>query len=68
MTKAQKWDDLPLVLTADEAAEILRVTVTTIKKMCADGRLPAAKVGRAWRLNRDDVLAYLRGEAEAEDN
>jgi len=62
----QEWNELPLVLTTEEAAQLLRVTVKTIKTMCAEGRLPAAKVGRAWRINRDDVLTFLRGDAGKE--
>jgi excisionase family DNA binding protein len=58
----KNWDDLPLALTTKEVAEVLRVTETTVKNMLNAGTIPAAKFGRAWRINRDDLLAYLRGQ------
>ena len=64
MTEAKKWEDLPLVLTVEETAQVLRVTAKLITEMCRKGELPAVKVGRAWRIKRDDVLAYLQGPSE----
>ena len=57
------WDDVPLLLTTDEAASFLRLHVNTIKYMICNGRLPATKVGRAWRIPRDAALAVRGGEA-----
>ena len=65
MTEAKNWEDLPLVLTVEETAQVLRVTAKLITEMCRKGELPAVKVGRAWRIKRDDVLAYLQGSSEA---
>jgi excisionase family DNA binding protein len=57
------WDDIPLLLTTDEAAELLRVHVNTVKYLIRKGKLPASKVGRAWRIPRETVLAVRGGEA-----
>lgn len=51
----------PEVLTADEAAELLRVSTKTILTLARDGTIPGEKVGRAWRFVRSDLLAYVRG-------
>lgn len=59
------WDDIPLVLTTDEAAELLRVHVNTVKYLIRNGKLPASKVGRAWRIPREAVLAVRGGEANS---
>ena len=40
------------VLTVDEASELLRVSVNSIRASLAKGQLPGAKVGREWRLSR----------------
>jgi excisionase family DNA binding protein len=56
------WDDVPLLLTTDEAATLLRLHVNTIKYMIRNGKLPAARVGRAWRIPREAVLAVRGGE------
>lgn len=50
------------VLTAEEAAHLLRVSTKTILTLARDGILPGEKVGRAWRFVRADLLEYLRGE------
>ena len=50
------------VLTADEAAELLRVSTKTVLAMARAGALPGEKVGRAWRFVRADLLEYLRGQ------
>ena len=49
------------VLTANEAAELLRVSTKTVLTLARDGVLPGEKVGRAWRFVRADLLDYVRG-------
>ena len=62
------------VLTVDEASELLRVSVNSIRASLAKGQLPGAKVGREWRLSRHALAEYLsqyagreRGEEDIED-
>jgi excisionase family DNA binding protein len=47
------------VLTADEAAALLRVSTKTILALARQGDLPGEKVGRAWRFLRADLLRYV---------
>ncbi len=47
------------VLTADDVAQLLRVSAKTVKRMAGDGRMPAQRVGRAWRFSRVAVLDWL---------
>ena len=47
------------VLTVDEASELLRVSVNSIRASLAKGQLPGAKVGREWRLSRHALAEYL---------
>ena len=49
------------VLTAEEAAALLRVSTKTVLALARAGSLPGEKVGRAWRFVKSDVLAYVRG-------
>lgn len=56
------WEDAE-VLTADEAARLLRVSTKTVLSLAREGVLPGEKVGRAWRFVRSDLLAHLRGGA-----
>jgi excisionase family DNA binding protein len=50
------------VLTAQEAAVLLRVSTKTVLALARDGSLPGEKVGRAWRFVRADLLDYVRGQ------
>lgn len=47
------------ILTADEAATLLKVSSKTVLKLARDGELPAQKVGRAWRFCRSELVAYV---------
>lgn len=49
------------VLTAEEAAALLRVSTKTVLSLARNGTLPGEKVGRAWRFLRSDVLEHVRG-------
>jgi excisionase family DNA binding protein len=49
------------VLTAGEAADLLRVSTKTLLALAREGTIPGGKVGRAWRFVRTDLLGYLRG-------
>ena len=47
-------------MTAEEVAEYLRIDLTTTREMLREGKLPGRKVGRAWRVLRDELEAWLR--------
>lgn len=49
------------VMTADEAACFLKVSTKTVLRHARAGELPAAKVGRAWRFRRSQLLDFLDG-------
>jgi excisionase family DNA binding protein len=54
-------DALPAILTIEEAAALLRVSVRVSKDLARTGKLPGAfKVGREWRVNRDELLKTIR--------
>lgn len=46
-------------MTPDEVAQFLKVSKKTVLRHARLGELPAAKVGRAWRFRRSELLAYL---------
>jgi excisionase family DNA binding protein len=41
-------------LTTDEAASLLAVTVSQVRRLCIRGQLTAEKRGRDWMIERDD--------------
>jgi excisionase family DNA binding protein len=48
------------VLTADEAARYLRVSVKTLYRLAPAGKIPGQKVGRSWRFRQADLIAFLQ--------
>lgn len=47
------------LLTADEVARELDLKATTIYQWCREGRLPALKLGKEWRIRRASLDAFL---------
>jgi excisionase family DNA binding protein len=50
------------ILTVEEAAALLKVDPATVQRELRAGRLPGNKVGRAWRIHREDLRVYLKGQ------
>ena len=51
----EQWQDLPDLLTVKEVAGLLRVHVNTIYNWIHSGYLPAHRVGRTWRIQKEDA-------------
>lgn len=58
-------DDIYL-LTVKEAADHLSLTEETVRETCRRGDLKAYKVNRRWRIPRENLNAYLRGDEQAD--
>ena len=48
--------------TVAQVAEILDLHPKTIRRLIKDGRLKARKIGREWRVRREDLREYAHGE------
>jgi excisionase family DNA binding protein len=46
-------------LTPQEVSDLLRVSVYTVRRWIKQGRLPAYKVGRVWRIRESDLDTWL---------
>ena len=57
------WNQLPLLMTVEEAAAVLRVHPNTAKKLLREGKLVGTKVGRAWRIRREVLMAFVAAGA-----
>jgi excisionase family DNA binding protein len=49
-------------LDVQESAYYLNVSVWTVRRFIRDGRLPATKVGQAWRISPKNLRALLAGD------
>ena len=50
----------PLYMTVKDYASRLSASISTVRDMCRNGKLPAIKIGTGWRINvfmADKVLA-----------
>ena len=50
----------PVFLTVDGIAKRLNVHPNTVYRLVRTGDLRAYRIGRSLRVNRDDLLAYIR--------
>jgi len=48
------------LLSAEEVASYLGLRVTTVYQWCREGRLPALKVGKGWRIRRSALDTFLK--------
>jgi excisionase family DNA binding protein len=48
--------------TVEDAAGILRVAPSTIRRWLRDGSLPGHKKGREWRIERKDTLLRIASQ------
>jgi excisionase family DNA binding protein len=53
------------LLTVAEVAEQVRVSKMTVYRMIHSGELRAVRVGRSFRVRREDWEDYLRRESQA---
>ena len=51
---------LPPIITAEEAAEFLRVNVKTVYAAIQQGQLPGRRVGKRLVIFRDALLQWLQ--------
>lgn len=55
-------EEPPEVLTAGEAAAMLRVSERQLLKAVERGELPGRRIGEEWRFSREALSAWLRGD------
>jgi excisionase family DNA binding protein len=54
-------------LTYKEAEQLVGLSRTTLWKLICEEEIEFRRIGRAVRINRDSLEAYMRGESEATD-
>lgn len=52
------------IMTIREVAEYLKVNERTIYRLLAAQKLPAFKVGGAWRFRRTDIDSWIASQSE----
>jgi excisionase family DNA binding protein len=62
------WDEVPLLLTVEEVAGLLRLHQNSVKRLLREGKLAGIKAGRAWRIRREALLAFLNAGGVGEED
>lgn len=47
------------ILTIAQTAEYLKVCDKTVRRLISKKELAASKVGKSWRIQKDDIEKYL---------
>jgi len=55
-------DNLPEIITPKQLAEFLQVSEQTIKRALKAGKLKGFKVGRDWRIEKEEVINWLKSK------
>jgi excisionase family DNA binding protein len=58
-------EDLPQVLTIDEASNYLRIPLSSLYKLAQEGKIPCQKVGRHWRFRKEAIDRWLEERAQS---
>lgn len=54
------------IMTPDEVSQELRIPKSTLYKLCQEGGIPAAKIGKHWRFDRTRVNQWLENQFAAQ--
>lgn len=48
-----------MVMTIEDLAKHLKLSTSTLYKLCAEGKIPGQKVGRHWRFHKVVIDRWL---------
>lgn len=52
------WDDVPVFIDLPYLSNLLGVTYDRVKTMAQNGEIPAKKIGKLWRIKKEDLLKW----------
>ena len=61
-SEPRSWDDYPPILDTVMVAEILKMSIETVRRKAHAGQIPARQVpgGRAYLFDKDDLIAWFK--------
>lgn len=54
------------IMTITEVANYLKISEITTYKMVQNGTIPGFKIGRGWRIKREDLTAFIEAQKRVE--
>ncbi|MFH1951950.1 MAG: helix-turn-helix domain-containing protein [Pseudomonadota bacterium] len=52
---------MPQMMTTKELAQYLKLNEITVCKYAAEGRIPAIRIGRVWRFDKEVIDQWIAG-------
>ena len=59
---AKRAGDWPDVMTVEQVAAYLQLNKLTVYKFVRDGRIPASRLGKSYRIQKADVDGFLESQ------
>jgi excisionase family DNA binding protein len=53
--------NMPQIMTTKELAKYLKLHEITICKYAAEGKIPAIRIGRVWRFDKEAIDKWISG-------
>jgi excisionase family DNA binding protein len=53
------WEDIPILVDPAYLCMVLGLNYETIRRKLSRGEIKGKKIGRAWRIRRDDLREYI---------
>jgi excisionase family DNA binding protein len=54
-------ENLPPIMTIAQVSEHIGLQELTVRRLAREGKIPALKLGRQWRIKRDLLDAWIKG-------
>jgi excisionase family DNA binding protein len=54
--------NLDVLMTLDEVCAWLRMSSQAVKKLCREGSIPCAKIGKSWRFSKKSLEQWLENQ------
>ncbi|MCD6345402.1 MAG: helix-turn-helix domain-containing protein [Anaerolineae bacterium] len=51
------------IMTVQEVAQYLRLSTATVYKLAQAGKIPATRVGRAWRFKQELIDEWIKQQS-----
>lgn len=59
------WNRVPVIFDLAYASALLDISLDRMHKLAQQKRFPAFKVGKLWRVRKDDLVAYIEQQKSA---
>ena len=50
------WDEVPALITIEDAALLLGLSIESVRRYCLIGDIPAVQIGKQWRIDKQKLM------------